>query len=1331
MATVKQKMKEKPKGFKIFGKVIEKESGEGIPGLTVKAIDRDLLCEGRLGEVTTDEKGNFEIKYDKKDFREIFFDKKPGIHIVIKSPAGESIHTSENKVKYRADRTEEMIIGIPVEKLLGFLARFEVTVLRPQDMVSLHFTFYNLKHEGSSLVPIHPMSPAYMVVEFPPQNIAEEAFFETDAKFPVGDKDPDYEKAPDPFPPVPLAPVKSRISGLSRLVFRVPGDAIIPYTIADLLGKCGEYRLKVAPTALPPSAESFIADGIKLTKLAERVEILKYLELEKTGSPAVTETGPDIAVLKKRAEAWVARSGLKKYLARANDTTIEKGIADVFAEFKTLLIPPELRKPTYLETAIEAPYRLMVSPNVYAAWAHATQPVVGEGSGRVELWHTRHAVISGNKITEDEDRLRTIRAIWTRDYDIYKNKDESPYPDDHYNSTLPAPEKNPFRMSLDAFDRQNIVYLSSNYYIEDKSKKKVYKPLPVQVNRLMLTSLGAWLNVRGAWEPPDELAVEEWRHRGTMGRDHYVRVVYKGYLFPFGHRASLVKVTERKFHPQITSLLQGALYLFTQKIDTQVKDIEARSDPGIASFTKSINTNFDREITSLVESIEGKSRDEIAALVKASKDKFYNKTAALAEKVKENLRGDITGIAETAKKEFGINIDSVVKAIEGISHPAVPGNIAYLRQRMFILVREPEKLYGNCGEDKYDRQMPFNLVRITTLVTPNLDDPAQSQIDGKGQSLFWPMVGGEYFQFHLVAEDFAGNPVDFTAPLIFAEQPQAKNSADMKTAKNYYETGDEFLRKRPINGQYIMFADGGTSPGKTTFETQYLTFGAEVPDICADLKGDDIPCFYPKVAGASVIIPSIKHLAGNNQTAEISYYDDYLENGFDNGGIGEVFAEVTNSIGLDFNSQGDRSGGVVKPNMMIKGLSRIMGPVAGSNLPNIAGGTFDPEDFFAGSDAKLFGAIDLWNIIDIVESFNDSSIDVPKLTTDIDPDPLEDKLEVNLKWDTPLKDWNDLFIAHNDSGPANFNITGTMTAHASGKGETQLDISCTLTDFSIDLIGCIQSFIIIRFTKFQFISQGGKKADVNVDIAGIEFVGVLAFVETLKDIIPLKGFSDPPSLEVTSQGISAGYSLTLPTIAVGMFSLQNISLGATLTLPFISDSLSVRFNFCERESPFLLTVSLFGGGGFFAITLNPQGVQRLEAAFEFGASISVNFGVASGGVHVMAGIYFEMETSPKKAALTGYFRMGGEVDVLGIISVSIELYLGLTYEFSSGKCVGRATLTIEIEILFFSASVEISCEKKFAGSNGDPTFKELMEPYKDPFTQLDVNPWEIYCQAFA
>jgi hypothetical protein len=281
------------------------------------------------------------------------------------------------------------------------------------------------------------------------------------------------------------------------------------------------------------------------------------------------------------------------------------------------------------------------------------------------------------------------------------------------------------------------------------------------------------------------------------------------------------------------------------------------------------------------------------------------------------------------------------------------------------------------------------------------------------------------------------------------------------------------------------------------------------------------------------------------------------------------------------------------------------------------------------------------------------------------------------------------------------------------------------------------SFIELNFEKIEFKVDSGAKMDVDVLLNDIKFVGPLSFVETLRDLIPLDGFSDPPFLDITPQGIDAGFSVTLPTVAIGLFNLSNLSLGAGFTVPFIGQPLSVRFNFCTREQPFNLTVSLFGGGGFFGITLDPHGIQILEASFEFGASISIDLGVASGGVHVMAGIYFRMEKDA--CSLTGYFRLGGYVSVLGLISASLELYLELRYEFETGKCVGKAQLTIEIEIFMFSMSVTVTCERKFAGANGDPTFRDLMGvnaalPVSDELALIDVNTdyaWREYVEAFA
>jgi hypothetical protein len=85
------------------------------------------------------------------------------------------------------------------------------------------------------------------------------------------------------------------------------------------------------------------------------------------------------------------------------------------------------------------------------------------------------------------------------------------------------------------------------------------------------------------------------------------------------------------------------------------------------------------------------------------------------------------------------------------------------------------------------------------------------------------------------------------------------------------------------------------------------------------------------------------------------------------------------------------------------------------------------------------------------------------------------------------------------------------------------------------------------------------------------------------------------------------------------------------------------------------------------------------------------------------------------------------VEALGIVSVSIELYLEMRYESASGKCTGTATLSIEIEVALFSTTIEISATKKFAGSGPDPTLAELLDVQPDATSEH----WNAYCEAFA
>ena len=217
--------------------------------------------------------------------------------------------------------------------------------------------------------------------------------------------------------------------------------------------------------------------------------------------------------------------------------------------------------PGALETSIEAPFRLVISPSVEARWAHAEAPVSADDEPRhVELWHSRLGTAKEEpdgtiSVDERDSRRRTIRAIWARD----RERSADDWTD---------PKKNlghgddPFRMSLSPADRHMLVRQTSETWLD--SRRNPIAPVPVGAKALWLSSLGAWLDLHGGWttKPYSSAAMSsilEWDHVAPLGRDQYVRVVYPGYLYPFGHQCALVKLTERKMKqtsPSVAGLYQ-------------------------------------------------------------------------------------------------------------------------------------------------------------------------------------------------------------------------------------------------------------------------------------------------------------------------------------------------------------------------------------------------------------------------------------------------------------------------------------------------------------------------------------------------------------------------------------------------------------------------------------------------------------------------------------------------------------------------------------------------------------------------------------------------------
>ena len=87
-----------------------------------------------------------------------------------------------------------------------------------------------------------------------------------------------------------------------------------------------------------------------------------------------------------------------------------------------------------------------------------------------------------------------------------------------------------------------------------------------------------------------------------------------------------------------------------------------------------------------------------------------------------------------------------------------------------------------------------------------------------------------------------------------------------------------------------------------------------------------------------------------------------------------------------------------------------------------------------------------------------------------------------------------------------------------------------------------------------------------------------------------------PQLEVS-------YTIGIPPITCGVFSLTNIAIMAGLDLPYLNGKPALEFAFASRNRPFLVTVEIFGGGGFVHVVLDADGVKMVEGAIEFGAQL--------------------------------------------------------------------------------------------------------------------------------
>lgn len=278
-------------------------------------------------------------------------------------------------------------------------------------------------------------------------------------------------------------------------------------------------------------------------------------------------------------------------------------------------------------------------------------------------------------------------------------------------------------------------------------------------------------------------------------------------------------------------------------------------------------------------------------------------------------------------------------------------------------------------------------------------------------------------------------------------------------------------------------------------------------------------------------------------------------------------------------------------------------------------------------------------------------------------------------------------------------ISGTPTHRQSGKLAATWDLT---------LGG--NPLITFEDTSLAFDESG--KTRFSLDPTKVKMNGLLSMLSDVLKSVSTGGNGFTLRLKEDNGmpvGVEALLNLPLPDIAFGACALANLKFGVRFEMVALPEfAIGLQVNVSEKQAPFTLTIFILGGGGWFVargryLPLSNRLTTAVSIGLSAGAMLAIAFGPAKGCVFAFFYVEGELQTdsdSPGNRQLIVRIGLllGGDVDVCGLVTVSIRLLLEMEYD--GVALTGRGTLSVRVKVCFFlTISFSRTVEKKLARSD--------------------------------